>query len=175
MDVRYMGEGPLVCISTQEIPDPQRARVGTRAGSIAIYCAHEAAPIAGSTSRASTRRASASTSAPPSTATWRPKTKSTTFSSSTTTPATTHHHNPRTVANNPAGEITINMGITGPHYTIGAACAAGQCRPHSSSPDATPRGGRLRPRRWRLREYPDLRHLCRIQESRRTRHARRRQ
>ncbi|MBN2069525.1 MAG: beta-ketoacyl-[acyl-carrier-protein] synthase family protein [Opitutales bacterium] len=37
----------------------------------------------------------------------------------------THHHNPRTVANNPAGEITLNMGITGPHYTIGAACAAG--------------------------------------------------
>ncbi len=37
----------------------------------------------------------------------------------------THHHNPRTVANNPAGEVTINMGITGPHYTIGAACAAG--------------------------------------------------
>jgi len=37
----------------------------------------------------------------------------------------THHHNPRTVANNPAGEIALNMGITGPHYTIGAACAAG--------------------------------------------------
>ncbi len=36
-----------------------------------------------------------------------------------------HHHNPRTVANNPAGEITLNMGITGPHYTLGAACAAG--------------------------------------------------
>lgn len=36
-----------------------------------------------------------------------------------------HHHNPRTVANNPAGEITIATGITGPHYTIGAACAAG--------------------------------------------------
>jgi 3-oxoacyl-[acyl-carrier-protein] synthase II len=36
-----------------------------------------------------------------------------------------HHHNPRTVANNPAGEITLNMSITGPHYTIGAACAAG--------------------------------------------------
>ena len=36
-----------------------------------------------------------------------------------------HHHNPRTVANNPAGEVTMNMGITGPHYTIGAACAAG--------------------------------------------------
>lgn len=36
-----------------------------------------------------------------------------------------HHHNPRTVANSPAGEIALNMGITGPHYTIGAACAAG--------------------------------------------------
>ena len=36
-----------------------------------------------------------------------------------------HHHNPRTVANNPAGEISLNMGITGPHYTLGAACAAG--------------------------------------------------
>lgn len=37
----------------------------------------------------------------------------------------THHHNPRTVINNPAGEITMNLGITGPHYVIGAACAAG--------------------------------------------------
>ncbi len=36
-----------------------------------------------------------------------------------------HHHNPRTVANNPAGEVTLNLGITGPHYTVGAACAAG--------------------------------------------------
>jgi 3-oxoacyl-[acyl-carrier-protein] synthase II len=36
-----------------------------------------------------------------------------------------HHHNPRTVANNPAGEISLSLGITGPHYTLGAACAAG--------------------------------------------------
>lgn len=36
-----------------------------------------------------------------------------------------HHHNPRTVANNPAGEVTLNLKVTGPHYTIGAACAAG--------------------------------------------------
>ncbi len=36
-----------------------------------------------------------------------------------------HHHNPRTVANNPAGEVALSLGITGPHYTIGAACAAG--------------------------------------------------
>lgn len=32
-----------------------------------------------------------------------------------------HHHNPRTVANNAAGEVTLNMGITGPHLTLGAA------------------------------------------------------
>ena len=37
----------------------------------------------------------------------------------------THHHNPRTVANAPAGEVSLNLNITGPHYTIGAACAAG--------------------------------------------------
>ena len=36
-----------------------------------------------------------------------------------------HHHNPRTVANNPAGEVTLNLGLTGPAYCIGAACAAG--------------------------------------------------
>jgi len=36
-----------------------------------------------------------------------------------------HHHNPRTVANNPAGEVTLNMGITGPHYAVGGACAGG--------------------------------------------------
>ncbi len=36
-----------------------------------------------------------------------------------------HHHNPRTVANNPAGEVTVKLGLRGPHYTIGAACAAG--------------------------------------------------
>ncbi len=36
-----------------------------------------------------------------------------------------HHHNPRTVANAPAGEVSLNLGLTGPAYTIGAACAAG--------------------------------------------------
>jgi len=37
----------------------------------------------------------------------------------------THHHNPRTVANNPAGEVCLNMGIHGPHVCLGSACAAG--------------------------------------------------
>ena len=36
-----------------------------------------------------------------------------------------HHHNPRTVANNAAGELCLNAGLIGPHMTVGAACAAG--------------------------------------------------
>lgn len=35
------------------------------------------------------------------------------------------HHNPRTVANSAAGEVTLNLNITGPHYTLGSACAGG--------------------------------------------------
>ncbi|MBF0537621.1 MAG: beta-ketoacyl-[acyl-carrier-protein] synthase family protein [Nitrospirae bacterium] len=36
-----------------------------------------------------------------------------------------HNFNPKGISNNPAGEIALNLKITGPHYTIGAACAAG--------------------------------------------------
>lgn len=36
-----------------------------------------------------------------------------------------NYHNTRSIANNPAGEVSICLGITGPHLTIGAACAAG--------------------------------------------------
>jgi 3-oxoacyl-(acyl-carrier-protein) synthase len=36
-----------------------------------------------------------------------------------------HLFNPKAISNNPAGEIALNLGITGPHYTLGAACAAG--------------------------------------------------
>lgn len=36
-----------------------------------------------------------------------------------------HHLNPRTIANNPAGEVTLSLKITGPHYTVGGACAGG--------------------------------------------------
>jgi 3-oxoacyl-[acyl-carrier-protein] synthase II len=36
-----------------------------------------------------------------------------------------HHQNPRVISNAPAGEITLNLKISGPHYTLGGACAAG--------------------------------------------------
>jgi len=37
-----------------------------------------------------------------------------------------HYHNPRTVAETtpPVRRLVFNLGITGPAYTIGAACAA---------------------------------------------------
>lgn len=35
------------------------------------------------------------------------------------------YYNPHIVANSPAGEVNLNLGITGPHCTIGGACAAG--------------------------------------------------
>lgn len=101
-------------------------RRGTRAGSIAIYCAREAVASAGldwtavNKERAGvfvgiTEHGNVETESE--IASLRGYGDDTRYWS--------HHHNPRTVANNPAGEVTLNMGITGPHYAIGAACAAG--------------------------------------------------
>jgi 3-oxoacyl-[acyl-carrier-protein] synthase II len=103
----------------------KEVRVGTRAGSISIYCAREALADSGLDWEAR-RTASASTSAAPSTATSRPRTRSTTSRSSTTTRSsgrttTTPAPSPTTRR----ARSSLNLGITGPAYTIGAACAAG--------------------------------------------------
>ena len=127
-DIRYVGETLAGICDFDELKYQKKKEVrrGTRAGSIGIYCAQEAVADSGLDWANSIASGSACTSASPSTATSRPKTKSTRSRATTTTRQFwSHHHNPRTVANNPAGEITLNMGITGPHYTIGAACAAG--------------------------------------------------
>ncbi|MEM7671744.1 MAG: beta-ketoacyl-[acyl-carrier-protein] synthase family protein, partial [Verrucomicrobiota bacterium] len=101
-------------------------RIGTRAGSISIYCCHEAVANSGldfdslDKSRIGVYIGT--------TEHGNVETENEVFNISQfdyDTKYWTHHHNPRTVANNPAGEATINMGITGPHYAIGAACAAG--------------------------------------------------
>ncbi|MGB0415557.1 MAG: beta-ketoacyl-[acyl-carrier-protein] synthase family protein [Coraliomargarita sp.] len=128
MDVRYMGEQPAgVCdFDAKKHQTRKELRVGTRAGSIAIYCAHEAVDHSGidfesmDKSRIGVYIGT--------TEHGNVETENEVYNISKfdyDTKFWTHHHNPRTVANNPAGEITINMGITGPHYTIGAACAAG--------------------------------------------------
>jgi 3-oxoacyl-[acyl-carrier-protein] synthase II len=128
IDVRYMGQQPAgVCdFDTKKYQNRKELRVGTRAGSIAIYCAHEAVTSSGidfdglDKSRVGVYIGT--------TEHGNVETENEVYNISKfdyDTRYWTHHHNPRTVANNPAGEITINMGITGPHYTIGAACAAG--------------------------------------------------
>ena len=127
-EIRYVGETLAgVCdFNAQRHQSRTDIRRGTRAGSIGVYCANEAIEVSGldwrnvDRSRVGiyigvTEHGNVETENEVhelkgydyDTAYW------------------SHHHNPRTVANNPAGEIALNMGITGPHYTIGAACAAG--------------------------------------------------
>lgn len=128
IDMRYMGKVPAgVCnFDPKKYQTRKELRVGTRAGSIAVYAAHEAINSSGldfenfDKSRIGVYVGT--------TEHGNVETENEVYNISKfdyDTRFWTHHHNPRTVANNPAGEITINMGITGPHYTIGAACAAG--------------------------------------------------
>jgi 3-oxoacyl-[acyl-carrier-protein] synthase II len=127
-EIRYVGKTLAGVCDFDELKYQKRKEVrrGTRAGGIGIYCAHEAINDSGidweNTDRAKvgiyvglTEHGNVETENEVyelkgydyDIAFW------------------SHHHNPRTVANNPAGEISLNLGITGPHYCIGAACAAG--------------------------------------------------
>ena len=101
-------------------------RRGTRAGSIAIYCSQEAVADSGMEfDKVNKARVGVYLGT---TEHGNVETENEVYAISKydyDTKYWSHHHNPRTVANNPAGEVTLNMGITGPHYAIGAACAAG--------------------------------------------------
>ena len=104
----------------------REVRRGTRAGSIAIYCAHEA--IADSQLDWEAIPKSRVGVYVGITEHGNVETENEIFEISQfeyDTKVWSHHHNPRTVANNPAGEVTISLGITGPHLCLGAACAAG--------------------------------------------------
>lgn len=128
LTVRYMGEIPAgVCrFDATRYQKRKEIRNGTRAGSIAIFCANEAI-IDARVDWNSTEKARVGVYLGV-TEHGNVETENEIYNISQfdyDTKYWTHHHNPRTVANNPAGEITMNLGITGPHYTIGAACAAG--------------------------------------------------
>lgn len=128
IDVRYMGKQPAgICdFDATRHQKRRELRTSTRAGSIAIYCAHEAVFDA-NIDFASVDKSRVGVYVGI-TEHGNVETENEVYNISlfnNDTKYWTHHHNPRTVANNPAGEVTINMGITGPHYTIGAACAAG--------------------------------------------------
>ncbi|MFM7070343.1 MAG: beta-ketoacyl-[acyl-carrier-protein] synthase family protein [Planctomycetota bacterium] len=101
-------------------------RRGTRAGSVAIYCANEAIKDSGLDWKNFDRSTAGIYLGV--TEHGNVETENEIFlikGYDYDTAFWSHHHNPRTVANNPAGEVALNMGITGPHYTLGAACAAG--------------------------------------------------
>ena len=127
-DTRYFGEtiAGLCHFDALQYQKKKDLRIGTRAGSIAIYCVREALADAG---------ISADELDKPRTGVFvgitehgNVETENEIYELSKydyQTKFWSHHHNPRTVANNPAGEVTINLGISGPHFTLGAACAAG--------------------------------------------------
>jgi 3-oxoacyl-[acyl-carrier-protein] synthase II len=127
-DIRYVGETLAGICDFDELKYQKKKEVrrGTRAGSIGIYCAHEAVADAGiDWPNIDRERVGVYIGV---TEHGNVETENEIYEIkgyNYDTSVWSHHHNPRTVANNPAGEITLNMGITGPHYTIGAACAAG--------------------------------------------------
>ncbi len=128
IETRFMGKVHAgVCkFDEQKYQTRKDRRRGTRAGAISIYCAHEAFAHAG-LNPAQLDRSRIGT--------FLGITEHGTVETENEIDAIrqydydtkfwSHHHNPRTVANNPAGEVTVNLAISGPHYTIGAACAAG--------------------------------------------------
>ena len=127
-DIRYVGKTLAGICDFDELKYQKRKEVrrGTRAGSIGIYCAQEAIADSGlDWANLDRERVGVYIGV---TEHGNVETENEIYEIKGydyDTSVWSHHHNPRTVANNPAGEITLNMGITGPHYTIGAACAAG--------------------------------------------------
>nr|WP_321466476.1 beta-ketoacyl-[acyl-carrier-protein] synthase family protein [uncultured Desulfobulbus sp.] len=128
LDLRYMGVHPagLCSFAETRYRKKRENKRGTRAGCIGVYCANESLVDAG---------IDFSTYDKAKTGVYIGLTEHGTVETENEVynigqynhniDYWTHHHNPRTVLNNPAGEITMNLGITGPHYAIGAACAAG--------------------------------------------------
>ncbi|MDR1141139.1 MAG: beta-ketoacyl-[acyl-carrier-protein] synthase family protein [Planctomycetaceae bacterium] len=127
-EIRYFGKtlAGICHFDTAKYQKKKDLRRGTRAGSIAVYCANEAVADSGidwnsvDTSKVGvfigiTEHGNVETENEIY------NIKQFNYDCSTWS----HFHNPRTVANNPAGEVTLNLRITGPHYCLGAACAAG--------------------------------------------------
>jgi len=127
-ETRYIGEVLAgVChFDALKYQKRKEVRRGTRAGSIAVYCASEAVADAGfDWANVAKDRVGVYLGI---TEHGNVETENEIFEISKfghDTSVWSHHHNPRTVANSPAGEVTLSLGITGPHLTVGAACAAG--------------------------------------------------
>src|SRR5258708_33556492 len=110
-------------------------RIGTRVGSISIYCAREA--LADSGIKFEARDKSRVGIYLGITEHGNVETENEVYNISQfkyDTKFWTHHHNPRTVANNAAGEVSMNRCITRPAHTIGASWAAGNIGPIHAAP-----------------------------------------
>ncbi len=127
-EIRYVGPTVAGVCTFDELKYQKRKEIrrGTRAGSVGIYCAHEAIADSGldwpNVDRSKVGIYIGVTEH------GNVETENEVYQLqgyNYDINFWSHHHNPRTVANNPAGEISLNLEITGPHYTIGAACAAG--------------------------------------------------
>ncbi len=128
IEIRYMGPQLAgVChFDPLKYQKKKEVRVGTRSGSISIYCAREALADSGMTVESLPKDRTGIYIGL--TEHGNVETENEIYAISKfgyDTKYWSHYHNPRTVANNPAGEASLNLGVTGPAYTIGAACAAG--------------------------------------------------
>jgi 3-oxoacyl-[acyl-carrier-protein] synthase II len=127
-EIRYMGSqlAGICDFDALRYQKKKEVRVGTRAGSISIYCAREALADSGVNWETTPKdRVGIYIGC---TEHGNVETENEIYNISKfnyDTKFWSHYHNPRTVANNPAGETSLNLGVTGPCYTIGAACAAG--------------------------------------------------
>lgn len=127
-EIRYFGEtvAGQVDYDAKTYQTRKSLRRGTRAGSVAIWCANEALKRANvdlETVDRSRIGVYVGTTEHGNVETEQQIYEISQYDYDTS--YWSHHHNPRTVANNPAGEVTLNTGITGPHYAIGGACAGG--------------------------------------------------
>ncbi len=127
-EIRYMGEvlAGICDFDPLRYQKRKEVRVGTRAGSVSIYCAREALKSSGVDFESMDKNRIGIYVGI--TEHGNVETENEIHNISQfdyDTKFWTHHHNPRTVANNPAGEASLNLKVTGPAYTIGAACAAG--------------------------------------------------
>ena len=128
-EIRYYGKtyAGLCSFDATKYQKKKEIRNGTRAGSISVYCANEALADAGLAVGVdfAPERAGVFIGI---TEHGNVETEEQIYEISQynyNTNYWSHYHNPRTVANSPAGQVTVNLGISGPHYCLGAACAAG--------------------------------------------------